>query len=458
MLSARPTTAPGPLDLFPAKTPARSKSRAENVVRHGAPMTVHKGKIQRTPFPQSARLKKHASVNFKEGVSGTGDAMGGKPVVLNTRPAARPLGDKTPFPNRARKASTGQDMDMQKGELQQKLPKLLESLYPSLSSRGETLDLSPRPSSTRKSARTPNSANRKFQTPLVNGNPWDVSEGSIELGDVQLQDAQQDAEVEDLDEIEYMPPNTLDLPYQPPFDFELPNYEQVGKSLWSLLHSCPADDTPPPEHEPDLSHFKPDWDLLPTLKNLSEDVDDPFYRAKAPPTRKTTTKANAPRPASGSKTTRNIISRTVSSTSVKSSTSAAATTATTTATKVGMSRPATASGAVGRPVTRSVSAKAGTMKVAAEAPRRPASVAAVRGSSRPLGTSGAAGKPRAASTMVTKRPNNSSRESVRARGPTGSTTDVSKPLKGIKEEQGASAGGIIPGSMLEITDDFLFEV
>ena len=55
MLSARPTTAPGPLDLFPAKTPARSKSRAENVVRHGAPMTVHKGKIQRTPFPQSAR-------------------------------------------------------------------------------------------------------------------------------------------------------------------------------------------------------------------------------------------------------------------------------------------------------------------------------------------------------------------------------------------------------------------
>ena len=154
-------------------------------------------------------VKKHASVNFKEGVSGTGDAMGGKPVVLNTRPAARPLGDKTPFPNRARKASTGQDMDMQKGELQQKLPKLLESLYPSLSSRGETLDLSPRPSSTRKSARTPSSANRKFQTPLVNGNPWDVSEGSIELGDVQLQDAQQDAEVEDLDEIEYMPPNTL---------------------------------------------------------------------------------------------------------------------------------------------------------------------------------------------------------------------------------------------------------
>jgi hypothetical protein len=148
--------------------------------------------------------KKHTSVNLKEGVSGIAD-VGGKPVLLNTRPAARPLGDKTPFPNRASKAGAVLDMDMQKGELQQKLPKLLESLYPSLSNQ----DFSPRPSSTRKSARTPNSANRKFQTPLVNGNPWDVSDGSIELGDVQVQDVQQDAEVDDLDEIEYMPPNML---------------------------------------------------------------------------------------------------------------------------------------------------------------------------------------------------------------------------------------------------------
>ena len=105
-----PTTS-GPPDLFQAKTPARSKSRAENVIRHGAPMIIHKGKIQRTPgpFPQSARrtcqrysnivakydstndisAKKHASVNLKEAVPGTGDAMGDKPVVLNIRPTAR---------------------------------------------------------------------------------------------------------------------------------------------------------------------------------------------------------------------------------------------------------------------------------------------------------------------------------------------------------------------------------
>jgi hypothetical protein len=248
------------------------------------------------------------------------------------------------------------------------------------------------------------------------------------------------------------------LPYQPPFDFELPNYEKVGKSLWNLAHSCPADDTPLPKHEPDVSDLKSNWDLLPTLKNLSDDVDDPFYRAKAPLPRKTTTKASAARPTSESKTTRNVVGRTVSSsTSIKSSTSATTTTATTTATttKVGMSRPAASSSAVGRPVTRSVSAKAGTMKVA-EVPRRPATVAAVTSLSRPLKASGITCKPRAASTTVTKQLKTSSCENVKAsggRGPIGSN-----PLKGIKEEQGDSAGGIIPASMLEIADEFLFEV
>ena len=149
--------------------------------------------------------KKHASINLKEGVSATG----GKPIILNTRPAARPLGDKTPFPNRASKAGAAQDIGIQKGELHQKLPKLLDSLYPSLSNQEGAPEYSPRPSSTRKTARAPHSATRKFQTPLVNGNPWDVSEGSIELGDVQVQDVQGDAEVEDLDDVEYMPPNTL---------------------------------------------------------------------------------------------------------------------------------------------------------------------------------------------------------------------------------------------------------
>jgi hypothetical protein len=153
---------------------------------------------------------------------------------------------------------------------------------------------------------------------------------------------------------------------------------------------------------------------------------------------------------------RNIVGRTVSSsTLIKSSTSDTTTTATTTATttKVGMSRPAASSSVVGRPVTRSVSAKAGTMKVA-EVPRRSATVAAVTSSSRPLKASGVTGKPRAASTRVTKQLKTSSCENVKASG--GRCSIGSNPLKGI-EEQGDSAGGIIPASMLEIADEFLFD-
>ena len=39
---------------------------------------------------------------------------------------------------------------------------------------------------------------------------------------------------------------SIDLPYDPPFDFQLPNYADVGKSLFHLAHSIPIDDTPPP--------------------------------------------------------------------------------------------------------------------------------------------------------------------------------------------------------------------
>jgi hypothetical protein len=35
------------------------------------------------------------------------------------------------------------------------------------------------------------------------------------------------------------------LPYQPPFDFELPDYKEVGKSLFKLAHSYPYDESPP---------------------------------------------------------------------------------------------------------------------------------------------------------------------------------------------------------------------
>jgi hypothetical protein len=38
-----------------------------------------------------------------------------------------------------------------------------------------------------------------------------------------------------------------DLPHQPPFDFELPNYYEVGKTLFKLAHEYPYDDSPAAE-------------------------------------------------------------------------------------------------------------------------------------------------------------------------------------------------------------------
>jgi hypothetical protein len=37
-----------------------------------------------------------------------------------------------------------------------------------------------------------------------------------------------------------------DLPYEPPFDFELPDYKQVGRMLFQIGHSFQYDDAPAP--------------------------------------------------------------------------------------------------------------------------------------------------------------------------------------------------------------------
>jgi hypothetical protein len=73
---------------------------------------------------------------------------------------------------------------------------------------------------------------------------------------------------EDYEEIEYMPPRPigkeglllpvvhhsdyvslelflLEPPYTPPFDFELPDYKQLGRTLLELTHPYPVADSPP---------------------------------------------------------------------------------------------------------------------------------------------------------------------------------------------------------------------
>lgn len=111
-----------------------------------------------------------------------------KPTLLVTKP----LGDKTPFPNRQSQALKTPAPQTAK------LAKL--SLYDeSLAKTPGNLLLS---SARRKSMRLPR---EKFKTPNTQGLHWDVSEGDIQLD---VGEEVEDATIEepDYDDIEYMPP------------------------------------------------------------------------------------------------------------------------------------------------------------------------------------------------------------------------------------------------------------
>ena len=122
--------------------------------------------------------------------------------------AARPLMDKTPFPNRVAGSNLG-GAGKTPGPKGLKLSKLV-LLAPAPEQSSLSPDVAPllRPSSTRKSLRGRLSGN--FKTPLTKGNHWDVSPGDMEGvgGDTaeQAQETVGNEVVEDDDEIEYMPP------------------------------------------------------------------------------------------------------------------------------------------------------------------------------------------------------------------------------------------------------------
>lgn len=104
------------------------------------------------------------------------------PSKLKDTSAVRPLGDKTPFPNRTANQLSATGAKIAKPAL---------------------LDGSLRPSSARKHDRLPRSAGKAFETPVTDGKHWDVSDIDIE---VDTPVANQSIEEENWDEIEYMPP------------------------------------------------------------------------------------------------------------------------------------------------------------------------------------------------------------------------------------------------------------
>lgn len=122
---------------------------------------------------------------------------GAKPeIVLTTRApgTGRPLGDKTPFPNRVASSA-----------IHTPLPHATKLSKLSLLEPGDSVDNLLRPSSTRKNVRVPRSASKSFETPANGGHHWDVSDMSIVMPDSQVAVLEEEAG-EDHDEIEYMPP------------------------------------------------------------------------------------------------------------------------------------------------------------------------------------------------------------------------------------------------------------
>ncbi|KII92512.1 hypothetical protein PLICRDRAFT_474855 [Plicaturopsis crispa FD-325 SS-3] len=204
MLSSRPVQFN---DSSIVKTPGRTliKGRAnlqENAARHTVnPKARHthtvNGKAggQKTPFHPATLQPQRLFGKDKHAV------------------AARPLIDKTPFPNRTHPAPAHPPTGKKSGAL---------------------LEL--RPSSTRKHIRTPRPS---LQTPAVSGNPWDVSDISITTNTIA---AESDSAIneEDHDALEYMPPTAVDVPYDP--GFEMPEYAVLGRALWAGACTWPVDD------------------------------------------------------------------------------------------------------------------------------------------------------------------------------------------------------------------------
>ncbi|KAK0440307.1 hypothetical protein EV421DRAFT_793197 [Armillaria borealis] len=258
-----------------AKTPGRVIHQNENANR--GPATVHgKGKntLLQTPF--------NGGKFNKEGTQGK----------LTTQAPSRPLVDKTPFPNR-----TG---------VQFQTPYTFNFASP---------DSVLRPSSLRRHVRVPRSATKSFETPVNTGNPWncDVSIGSPEIVVQQL------VLEDDLDEIEYMPPNTLDTPYVPPFDFDFPDYKFVGKALLEITRAPPYEDEPPPMPEvKDDELGMTAWDRLLPLADLEDDGPKKVTRKNIPPkSTSTSSRTTGGKTVSATKSTPNSTFRTGTASSTR---------------------------------------------------------------------------------------------------------------------------------------------
>jgi hypothetical protein len=168
MLTSRPVplTANRPLHV---KTPGRALQKA-------------RGPLQENALPGSHTARVVHKVRLQTPLGG-----GSKDVQASkANTVTRPLGDKTPFANRQRRVI----QDRTPGHAKQTPGHALLS------------------SSVRKTVRGRHGSGPVFETPVTNGNHWDVIEHDVAMPaapEAQGEEVQQ----EDYDEIEYMAPTAI---------------------------------------------------------------------------------------------------------------------------------------------------------------------------------------------------------------------------------------------------------
>lgn len=138
------------------------------------------------------------------------DSLSSKQIILTNRL----LVDKTPLPNRQNRLFY--TPLPQKG-------KLAQLGLPALDDETENENPARPPSSSRKSLRAPRSSIKNYETPDTKGDHWNVSDISINAGEMSLDKVDElDLDVPDYSEPEYMPPTPVGahyLIYSLPFSY-----------------------------------------------------------------------------------------------------------------------------------------------------------------------------------------------------------------------------------------------
>ncbi|KZT29070.1 hypothetical protein NEOLEDRAFT_697030 [Neolentinus lepideus HHB14362 ss-1] len=442
MLSARPISIhmDGPSQA-PAKTPGRTLPKGRNALQENA--------LYRAALPATAKARKVATHHTPFHTKSTTTSKTASNSILTNlaKTASKPLFDKTPFRNRAGHTLSTPHTAVNKIQK-------LSFLDPELEIPSQVANL--RPSSARKSLRLPrpsgSATSNKFRTPVTTGNHWDVSDGEVEVQGAKEEAEKEAMEVEDDDEIEYMPPTAIIPPYEPPF--ELPDYKELGKALMRAAYSHPYDDRPPPQL--DLSIYDEKFFAATEASlelELPELEDDNLFLPAPTPT--------VVRDSTSTTSSSTLPSRTTRSTINSSSDAAAPTTAKST---LPSRRPTTravtrsakpqvttsdsrsiagAKPALAQTRAASVTSTRSTTRLRAAVPR-PATTVASSSSSRTRATSNVASAAKPASTL----PRRTTRTAIAAK-------ETSEPVAANDVENlllfdGQDLGGL--------DDDFLFDV